>query len=79
MSTPRSRRAFLHACCERATLLASGPTASAGYFDNPKFKDGDFGLLDTNWGDVVPAIDAGWDPESRGKRIIHEAGQLQPR
>src|SRR5205085_10417497 len=42
-------------------LKPAGPLESAGYFDNPKFKNGDFGLLDTNWGDVIPAIDAGWD------------------
>jgi len=46
---------------EGATLTIAGATVSAGYFDNPKFKEGDFDLLDTNWGDVVPAIDAGWD------------------
>jgi 4,5-dihydroxyphthalate decarboxylase len=33
----------------------------AGYFDSPKFAAGDFGLLDINAGDVVPAIEAGWD------------------
>ena len=49
------------ATIEGANLTLSGPMASAGYFTNPKFKEGDFGLLDTNWGDVVPAIDAGWD------------------
>lgn len=43
------------------TIAPSGPLESAGYFDNPKFKDGDFGLLDTNVGDVLPAIEAGWD------------------
>lgn len=46
---------------EGATLNVSGATSSAGCFDNPKFKEGDFGLLDNNWGDVIPAIDAGWD------------------
>jgi 4,5-dihydroxyphthalate decarboxylase len=34
---------------------------NAGFFDNPKYKDGDFGLLDMNWGDSVPAIANGWD------------------
>jgi 4,5-dihydroxyphthalate decarboxylase len=43
------------------TLRHSGYTESAGYWDNPKFKTGDFGLLDTNVGDVFPAIEAGWD------------------
>jgi len=43
------------------TLRPSAPFESAGYFDNPKFRDGAFGLLDTNVGDVLPAIEAGWD------------------
>jgi 4,5-dihydroxyphthalate decarboxylase len=46
---------------EGVTLRPSAPMESAGYFDNPKFKDGEFGLLDTNVGDVLPAIEAGWD------------------
>jgi len=46
---------------EGVTLKPSGPLDSAGYFENERFKNGDFGLLDTNWGDVVPAIDGGWD------------------
>jgi 4,5-dihydroxyphthalate decarboxylase len=46
---------------EGVTLKPSAPFESAGYFDKPKFKDGDFGLLDTNVGDVLPAIEAGWD------------------
>ena len=28
---------------------------------------------------IEGAIDAGWDPESRGKRFVYEAGALQPR
>jgi 4,5-dihydroxyphthalate decarboxylase len=44
-----------------ASLRPSGPNDLAGFFDNPRFKAGDFGLLDINMGDVVPAIDAGWD------------------
>ncbi len=54
-------------CCrvasqiEGVTLKPSGATERAGYFDNPKFQNGDFGLLDTNVGDVLPAIEAGWD------------------
>jgi ABC-type nitrate/sulfonate/bicarbonate transport system substrate-binding protein len=46
---------------EGVTIRPSAPMQSAGYFDNPKFKDGDFGLLDINVGDVIPAIEAGWD------------------
>jgi 4,5-dihydroxyphthalate decarboxylase len=44
-----------------AVLRPSGVNDVAGFFDNPRFKSGDFGLLDINMGDVVPAIDAGWD------------------
>ena len=46
---------------EGVEIVPSGATERAGYFDNPKFQDGDFGLLDTNVGDVLPAIEAGWD------------------
>jgi hypothetical protein len=46
---------------EGVTIEASAPMQYAGYFDNPKFKDGDFGLVDVNIGDVLPAIEAGWD------------------
>jgi hypothetical protein len=28
---------------------------------------------------IESAMNAGWDPESRGKRFVHEAGALQPR
>ena len=49
------------ATIEGATLRTSGPADLAGFFDQPRFKAGDFGLLDINMGDVVPAIDAGWD------------------
>jgi 4,5-dihydroxyphthalate decarboxylase len=42
-------------------LTFSGATERAGYFDKPKFQNGDFGLLDINVGDVIPAIEAGWD------------------
>jgi hypothetical protein len=28
---------------------------------------------------IQNAIDAGWDPDSRGKRFVYEAGPLQPR
>ena len=27
---------------------------------------------------IQEAIEAGWDPDSRGKRFVHEAGTLQP-
>jgi ABC-type nitrate/sulfonate/bicarbonate transport system substrate-binding protein len=46
---------------EGVTIRPSGAMQPAGYFDNPKFKEGDFGLLDINVGDVVPAIEEGWD------------------
>jgi 4,5-dihydroxyphthalate decarboxylase len=44
-----------------AVLRPSGVNDLAGFFNNPRFKSGDFGLLDINTGDVMPAIDAGWD------------------
>ena len=28
---------------------------------------------------IQSAMDAGWDPDSRGKRFVYEAGPLQPR
>src|SRR5690348_10029653 len=28
---------------------------------------------------IESAMDAGWDPDSRGKRFVHQAGSLQPR
>jgi 4,5-dihydroxyphthalate decarboxylase len=46
---------------EGVTLRPSGANDVAGFFDNPRFKSGEFGLLDINMGDVVPAIDAGWN------------------
>jgi 4,5-dihydroxyphthalate decarboxylase len=46
---------------EGVSIRPSGAMEPAGYFDNPKFQAGDFGLLDINVGDVVPAIEAGWD------------------
>jgi 4,5-dihydroxyphthalate decarboxylase len=49
------------ASIEGVSLQTSGPMDLAGYLDNPKFKNGDFGLLDINLGDILPAIDAGWD------------------
>ncbi len=42
-------------------LKPAGATQSAGLYEKPKFKDGDFGLLDSNWGDLLPAMAAGWD------------------
>jgi len=46
---------------EGVTITPSPPMQSAGYFNNPKFQAGEFGLLDINVGDVIPAIEAGWD------------------
>jgi 4,5-dihydroxyphthalate decarboxylase len=46
---------------EGLRICPSGPLEMAGFFDKPKFKTGDFDLLDINMGDVIPAIDAGWD------------------
>jgi 4,5-dihydroxyphthalate decarboxylase len=47
-----------------AVLRPAGVDDVAGFFNNAnnaRFKSGDFGLLDINIGDVLPAIDAGWD------------------
>jgi len=49
------------ASVDGAVLRPAGVNDLAGFFDNPRFKSGDFGLLDINMGDVLPAIDAGWD------------------
>src|SRR5687768_2434825 len=46
---------------EGAALRTTGATDVAGMWDNPKFQNGEFDLLDANWGDLVPCIDAGWD------------------
>ena len=46
---------------EGVNLSWTGPHENADLFNDPKFKNGEFGLLDTNLGDVIPAIDAGWD------------------
>lgn len=46
---------------EGVRICPSGPLEMAGFFDKPRFQNGDFGLLDINMGDVLPAIDAGWD------------------
>jgi 4,5-dihydroxyphthalate decarboxylase len=43
------------------TFLRDDPMLQAGFFENPKYKEGDFGILDTNWGDSIPAIANGWD------------------
>jgi 4,5-dihydroxyphthalate decarboxylase len=34
---------------------------SPGIYEDPRFQEGAFGLLDTNIGDVIPAINAGWN------------------
>ena len=38
------------------SLTVAGAMETAGQFDNPKFKNGDFGLLDTNVGDIRRAV-----------------------
>jgi 4,5-dihydroxyphthalate decarboxylase len=43
------------------SLKVAGVMDNAGIFENPRFKNGEFGILDTNIGDILPAIDAGWD------------------
>jgi 4,5-dihydroxyphthalate decarboxylase len=42
-------------------LLLDEPAQNAGFFENERFKNGEFDLLDLNWGDSVPAIANGWD------------------
>lgn len=46
---------------EGVTLKTTGPTVTAPFFQDERFKNGDFDLLDINWGDAIPAIDAGWE------------------
>lgn len=46
---------------EGVELAWSAPGELAGFLQNPRFREGGFDLLDTNWGDVVRAIDQGWD------------------
>jgi 4,5-dihydroxyphthalate decarboxylase len=46
---------------EGISLKTVGPTDGARLYQDERFKSGDFGLLDTNWGDVVQAIEAGWE------------------
>lgn len=44
---------------EGATLRpAPGPV---DYFGDPRYRNGEFDLLDQNWGDILPTLDAGWD------------------
>ncbi len=46
---------------EGVTVKTTGPADSARLYQDERFKTGDFDLLDTNWGDVIPAIEAGWE------------------
>jgi 4,5-dihydroxyphthalate decarboxylase len=46
---------------EGVRLEWSGPTETAPFFQDERFKKGDFDLLDINWGDAIPAVDAGWE------------------
>ena len=43
------------------TLKTTGPSDTAPFFQDERFKRGDFDLLDMNWGDAIPAVDAGWE------------------
>ena len=43
------------------TLKTTGWNDTAPIFKEERFKNGEFGILDTNIGDILPAIDAGWD------------------
>jgi 4,5-dihydroxyphthalate decarboxylase len=42
-------------------LKPSGLMDSARFFDDARFRQGDFGILDTNWGDVLQQLEAGGD------------------
>ena len=42
-------------------LVREDPMVNAGFYENSRFRDGEFGILDIMWGDTVPAIGAGWD------------------
>ncbi len=46
---------------EGVEFIRDDPMVNAGFYENARFKDGDFGLLDIMWGETVPAIGAGWD------------------
>jgi 4,5-dihydroxyphthalate decarboxylase len=46
---------------EGVTLKTTGPSGGVRFYDDERFKRGDFALLDTNWGDIAPAIDASWE------------------
>jgi 4,5-dihydroxyphthalate decarboxylase len=46
---------------EGVTLKTTGPADAVRLYQDERLKAGDFGLLDTNWGDAAPAIDAGWE------------------
>lgn len=43
------------------TLKTTGPTDVARFFEDERFRAGNFDLLDINWGDAIPAVDAGWE------------------
>src|SRR5262245_53090586 len=46
---------------EGVSFKLDDPMVNINFFENPKYKAGEFGLLDTNWGDTVAAIANGWD------------------
>jgi 4,5-dihydroxyphthalate decarboxylase len=46
---------------EGVTLRTTGPTDTARLYQDERFRRGDFDLLDINWGDAAPAVDAGWE------------------
>jgi 4,5-dihydroxyphthalate decarboxylase len=39
----------------------TGPLVTAPFLEDPRFRDGRFGLLDINWGDAIAASDCGWN------------------
>ena len=46
---------------EGVKIVLEDIMVNAGFYENERFKDGSFGILDCNWGDTLPAIAAGWD------------------
>lgn len=62
--------------CRRLILEFSiDPSRHGDMPQHQRFRINDSRLIEC----VEQAMDEGWDPESRGKDFIYEAGQLQPR
>jgi hypothetical protein len=64
---PRQRRLLLE--------FAIDPTRHGDMSQHQRFRIHNSRLIQA----IEGAIDAGWEPESRGKRFMYEAGPIQPR